>query len=82
MNIIGPGWIIAGREAKQYNKWSDVAPGDWRTTNHQQLDTKSLLFSPLLVGVVRLAPHVVDLGDPGDGPEPLAGLPLQLLSIV
>ena len=29
-----------------------------------------------------LGPGVVQLGHPGDGAEPLAGLPLQLLAVV
>ena len=32
--------------------------------------------------VVRLAPDVMNLGHPGDGAEPLTGLPLQLLPVV
>ena len=56
----------------------DLVPGHSLTASQPT----SIIPSPLLVRLVRVRPGVVDLGHPGDGAEPLAGLSLQLLPLV
>ena len=81
MNIIGPSWTRPdhcwGKTIRQMVQYCR-GPAQCRTCT-QPAD---IIPSPLLVRLVRVRPRVVDLGHPGDGAEPLAGLSLQLLAVV